>query len=164
MSDVKVYKKVGMDSLTMQQFGQIVEIEESSGLEPYSREVLADCIEHLDTFACFVGDVVVGYITAQSHSRYFGGSLYIVNLNVSEGFRGQGIAKRLLYTVCEHYIRDRGDKVVSLDVAKTNTAMELYRKIGFEIADIPSRNGDSDVVMVMPLKALAERLGHGDVD
>ena len=55
--------KLDMEQLTPEQFEQIVAIEENCGLEPYSREMLLDCIENLDTYACLDGDTVAGFIT-----------------------------------------------------------------------------------------------------
>lgn len=158
MEQILEYKKLDTQSLTRTQFAQMVEIERHCGLEPYTPEMLLDCVENLDTFACLADYVIVGFITIQSRSRYLGGSLYIVNLNVAKAYRGQGVAKRLMYTVYEHYIREYGDMLVSLDVEKTNKAMELYRKIGFQVADMPSRNGDTDVVMAMSLTELGARV------
>lgn len=146
--------KLSIEDLTQKQFAQIVEIEANSGLEPYTPEMLLDCIENLDTFACYEGDRVVGFITMQSRGRYFGGSLYVVNLNVAKAYRGQGIAQKLMYAVYEYYIHDYPDKLVSLDVTKNNKAMELYKKVGFQVVDMPSRNGDTDVVMAMLLPML----------
>lgn len=152
------FVKLRSDALTREQFAQIVEIEMNCGLEPYSPDMLWMCLAELDTFACLDGGRVVGFLTMQSCGRYFGGCLYIVNLNVAQAYRGRGIAKKLMYTAYSYYIRDHGDKLVSLDVRKTSRAVGLYRKIGFQVADIPSRNGDTDVVMAMPLSKLGENL------
>lgn len=164
MSSGRVYRRIRMVDLSQTQFRQIAEIEENCGLEPYPPGILVDCIENLDTFACFEDNRVVGFLTVQSRSRYLDGSLYIVNLNVDSAFRGQVIAKGLMYALWEYHIRDHGDKLVSLDVAKTNQAMELYKKVGFQIMDMPSRNGDTDVVMAVSLAKLGENLRCYDAD
>lgn len=151
-------RKLNLKTLTKDQFAQIVEIERNCGLEPYTPDMLMECIAFMDTFACLHDGNVVGFITMNAHGGYFGGSLYVINLNVAQAFRGQGIAKLLMYEVYRDYFQKYSDKLVSLDVTKTNRAMELYRKIGFEISDIPSRNGDTDVVMWMPLKEMGRNL------
>lgn len=152
------FERLSIENLSKEQFDQMVDIEANCGLEPYSPEGLMECIVELDTFACFDGDKVVGFVTIQSNSYYLGGSLYIVNINVARAYRGCGIAKRMLYTVFEYYTYDHADKMITLDVEKTNKAMELYRKIGFQVVDMPSRNGDTDLVMAMPLRILGENL------
>lgn len=152
------FARLSIETLTREQFDQIVDIENNCGLEPYSPEGLLECIADLDTFACFDGDKVIGFITAHICGRYFGHEVYIVNINVTKACRGQGIAKKLMYAVYEYYIQNHADMLVSLDVDKSNNAMELYKKVGFQIADIPSRNGDADVVMVMPLSMLGTRI------
>ena len=147
--------KLNIRKLTKDQFEQIVAIEENCGLEPYSREMLLDCIENLDTFACLDGEKVAGFITIQPSSRKSGGGLYIVNLNVAKPYRRQGIAQELIRTACCSYAKSHRGSFVILDVAKTNTpARKLYEKLGFRLTDIPSANGDTDVVMVAKLEQL----------
>lgn len=141
--------------LTHSQFEQIAAIEENCGLEPYSREMLRECIEHLDTYACLDGDTVAGFITIQASSRRLGGGLYIVNLNVSKPYRRQGLAQKLITTACGFYRESHRGSFVILDVAKDNTAARrLYEKLGFRLTDIPSGNGDTDVVMMARLERL----------
>lgn len=132
-------------SVSQDQFLQIVRIEEACGLEPYTPEMLLDCIDNLDTYACFDGENVAGFITIHPYSRYFGGSIYIVNLNVAREYRRRGIGQALIRFACVQYPADR---MVSLDVCKSNApALGLYRKLGFAVSDLPSRNGDMDIVM-----------------
>ena len=147
--------KLDIRTLTRSQFEQIVFIEENCGLEPYSREMLLECIEHLDTYACLDGDTVAGFITIQASPRRLGGGLYIVNLNVAKNYRRQGIGQKLITTACGVYRESHKGSFVILDVAKDNSAAwHLYKKLGFGLTDIPSRNGDTDVVMMMKLDRL----------
>lgn len=148
------YRKITPETISPAQFDQIVEIESHCGMEPYTPDMLADCIQTLDTFACFDGDTIVGFLTANPHSRYFGGSLYIVNLNVAPAYRGRGIATRLIYQLTEEYRHI----FVTLDVMKTNPAMKLYQRLGFHFSDLPSRNGDTDVVMYALLSQLKKTI------
>lgn len=150
-------QKLHINQLTTEQFEQIVAIEENCGLEPYSREMLLECIENLDTYACLDGETVAGFITIQLASRRSGGGLYIVNLNVAKAYRRQGIAKKLMRSGCWAYEKSHRGSFVILDVAKTNTpARKLYEKLGFRLTDIPSGNGDTDVVMMARLDALCK--------
>ena len=147
--------KLNMQHLPKDQFEQIVAIEENCGLEPYSREMLRQCIEYLDTYACLDGDTIAGFITLQSTSSRLGGGLYIVNLNVAKPYRRRGLAQQLITTACGFYRESHKGSFVILDVAKDNTsAWHLYKKLGFDVTDIPSRNGDTDVVMVGKLDEL----------
>lgn len=121
-------KKINMNTITQAQFSQIVEIENDCDLEPYSKEILIDCIESLETFVCFDGEQVAGFITIQPQSVSLGGSIYIVNLNVAEQYRRKGIAAKLIRAACKHYDEN---KIMSLDVRKTNEAdKNLYPKWG----------------------------------
>ena len=117
--------------------------------------MLLECIESLDTYACMDGDTVAGFITIQASPRRMGGGLYIVNLNVAKSYRRQGLAQKLITTGCRRYAASHKGSFVILDVAKDNTAAwHLYKKLGFDLTDIPSRNGETDVVMVAKLDRL----------
>jgi ribosomal protein S18 acetylase RimI-like enzyme len=143
------------EQLTHSQFKQIVDIEKNCGLEPYTQEMLRHCIQQLHTYVCMDGNTVAGFITLMASSPRLGGGLYIVNLNVAKAYRRQGLAQKLIATACGVYRDSHKGSFVILDVAKTNTAAwHLYKKLGFDLTDIPSRNGDTDVVMVAKLDRL----------
>ena len=151
-------RKLDHRALTPAQFSQIVAIEENCGLEPYTPEMLLDCIRNLDTYACLDGETVAGFITVHPYSRKLGGGLYIVNLNVAQRYRRQGIGQKLMRTACAAYADVHAGCFVTLDVTKTNTAaMNLYKKLGFSVTDIPSGNGNTDVVMAVELDRLSEQ-------
>ena len=152
------YRKLDLNTLTSEQFMQMVEIESNCGLEPYSPAMLRECIAHMDTFACFSGNALVGFITVHLSARYFGQSLYIVNLNVAKPFRGQKIAKQLMYSVYSYYVQSQQDFLVTLDASKTNRAIALYRQMGFQVMPIPSKNGTDDIVMAVSLEQLGSKL------
>ena len=147
--------KLDIRTLTPAQFDQIIAIEENCGLEPYTPEMLLDCIENLDTYACMDGETVAGFITLHPFSHKLGGGLYIVNLNVAQNYRRRGIGEKLIRTTCARYADVHAGSFVTLDVTKTNTAaVNLYKKLGFAVTDIPSGNGDTDVVMAVELDRL----------
>lgn len=148
-------EKLDISTITQEQFAQIIDIEKNCGLKPYSPQMLQDCITDLDTFAYFEGNDIVGFITVHPSSRYLGGGLYIVNLNVARPYRRQGIGRKLMLSACSEYAISRYGSVVTLDVGKTNVAaLSLYRKLGFVMSNIPSANGDTDIVMTAPLNDL----------
>ena len=148
-------QKLNIHTLTAHQFEQMVEIEQNCGLEPYTRDMLLDCIENLDTYVCMDESTVAGFITILPYRRKLGGGLYIVNLNVANDYRRRGLAQKLILTACGAYLRSLRSCYVALDVAKTNTpAIRLYDKLGFALTDIPSQNGSSDVVMITKLDKL----------
>ena len=147
--------KLDIRTLTRDQFEQLVTIEQNCGLEPYSREMLLECIENLDTYACMDNELVAGFITIQASSRQLGGGLYIVNLNVAKPYRRQGLGQKLILSARGEYRHSHRGSFVILDVVKENTAAwHLYKKLGFDVTNIPSRNGATDVVMVARLEQL----------
>ena len=147
--------KLEAETLTQSQFNQLFLLEQDCGLDPYPPEVLLECVADLETYACFDGDKMLGFITVHYSSRYFGGSLYIVNLNVRRSARRQGVATALMHHICKAYISRHRTKLVCLDVGKSNhKAVSLYEKLGFQRTDTPSRNGKTDVVMAVPLRTL----------
>lgn len=156
--DRYTYRLLDACTLTEAQFAQMVEIECNCGLEPYTPEMLMTCITDMETFACFDGECVVGFLTVNCRGSYYRGSAYIVNLNVSEPYRGQNVAKRLMYEVCRYCRGTSGISLITLDVQKTNRAFALYQKLGFLVTAAPSRNGDTDVVMAAPLPDLEARI------
>jgi len=149
--------KLTLTNLTDNTFAQVVEIEYNCGLSCYyPPEVLMECIRIGDTYACMDGETVAGFITVDVASTdYFDNSLHIVNINVAKSYRRQGLAERMLRTVCAHYAQSHAGQYVTLDVEKSNApALALYHKLGFTILDIPSENGDDDWVMAIPLEDL----------
>ncbi len=137
-------------------FAQIIAIEENCGLFTYPPEVLWECIRIGDTYACMDDETVAGFITLDKDATdYFDRSLHIVNINVAAAYRRQGLASRMLRTCCGIYATSHAGLMVTLDVEKTNTAARhLYEKLGFTVSDLPSENGENDLVMTIPLEQL----------
>ena len=147
--------RLDADTLTQDHFDQLFLLEQDCGLDPYPPEVLLECVVDLETFGCFEGEKLLGFVTTHYSSRYLNGSVYIINLNVRRSARRQGIATALLHHICQYYHSRHSRRTVSLDVGKTNAgALALYRKLGFRELGIPSRNGKSDMVMAVPLAQL----------
>ena len=137
-------------------FAQIVAIEENCGLFTYPPEVLWECIAIGDTYALMDDETVAGFITIDPDATdYFDQSLHIVNINVEAAYRRQGMASMLLRACCGSYAQSHAGLMVTLDVDKSNTpARKLYEKLGFTVSDMPSENGEDDLVMTIPLEQL----------
>ena len=149
------FVKLEISALTKAQLRRMEEMEKNCGLEPFSRRMLLESVAEMDTFAMMDGEVIAGFITLHPSDRYLDGGLYIVNLNVSQEYRRQGIATRLIFASCSAYAQTHDDKRVTLDVRKDNTAAAaLYAKLGFAVTEEPSENGDTDVVMAIPMEKL----------
>ncbi len=149
--------KITADTLTTDQLWQMYQLELNCGLEPYTPEMLMECVSAMDTFACVLDDKIWGFITAARSNRYFDNSIYIANLNVGRAYRGRGLAKRLLLCICRLYISQ--DPVpVTLDVANNNPARRLYQKLGFRETNIPSWNGATDRVFVVSRDCLERNI------
>ncbi len=151
-------RKVTLDNLTLPQFAQLCDLEENCGLEPYSPQMIMECIVSMDTFACMQGGRILGFITGIPDGTYLGRSVYIVNINVGAPYRRRGIGKRLLLHLCRFYLSDYAHLPVTLDVARNNPARNLYECFGFQKTEIPSRNGPTDIVMKTTLLDLVQRL------
>lgn len=149
------FLKLNISSLTAQQLSRMEEMEQNCGLEPFSREMLLESVAQMDTFALLDGVEIMGFITLHPSTRYLGGGVYVVNLNVAQEYRRQGVATRLILGGCSAYAMTHGQKRVTLDVRKDNfAALSLYHKLGFTVTEEPSGNGDTDVVMAISMKNL----------
>lgn len=149
------FVKLEISTLTKVQLRQMEEMEKSCGLEPFSRRMLLESVAEMDTYAMLDGETIAGFITLHPSTRYFDGGLYVVNLNVSQEYRRQGVATRLLLAACSSYAQMHKEVQVTLDVCKDNAAaLALYSKLGFIVTDEPSFNGETDVVMAVALRKL----------
>ena len=154
-----VFEKLIPGRISQADFDKIVALEANCGLpDPYPPKLIAELLSSLSCFVCRMKGEVVGFIMVNGNGRYFGGSVYIVNLNVDTVVRGQGIAKMLILTACRYYMKLRPGRLMSLDVTLTNPALKLYEKIGFRRTILPSRNGPEDIVMAAPMKIITDTI------
>jgi len=149
-------------SMIDRRFSEILAVENCSA-EPYSEDVLKEIVSdsNVDTFVCICEDKVIGFLSLNPHStRYFGNSIYMINLVIHSDFRHQGVASKLIYESYRYYRDTYPDMLYSLDVTKTNIpAFNLYKKVGFEIMDVDSKNvGEDEVVMAVKLETLGKNL------
>ncbi len=142
-------------ALTDAVLAQMLDLENTSGLEPWPKEVLRAYITHAATFLCMDGDTVAGFIIVQRDEDYGFSGLHISNLNVAAPYRRKGLAECMIRTACTQCAAEYAGRPVSLDVEKSNQpARRLYEKLGFTTCDIPSENGPDDLVMTAPLDTL----------
>ena len=154
-----VFEKLIPGRIAPADFDKIVSLEAGCGLpDPYPPSLIAELLSSLSCFVCRIKGEIAGFIMVNGNGRYFGGSVYIVNLNVDAAFRGQGIAKMLILTACRYYIKLRPGRLMSLDVTLANPALRLYEKLGFRRTILPSRNGPEDIVMAAPLKTVSDTI------
>ena len=152
------FERLLPEHVTQADFDRLVELEARCGLpDPYPPPLIAGLLEAIDTFVCRADGELVGFIMVNEYGKYFRGSVYIVNLNVASAFRRRGIAARLIHEACLYYHSRRPGALMSLDVTIGNPAMQLYRKIGFRKTILPSRNGNTDIVMAAPLADVFEK-------
>ena len=140
------YERLDKKYVTEEQFRQIMDVENSTG-SGYSEDVmrimwLED--EKNSNFVCKEEDKIVAIISFNPLSKRRNGSIYMVNLTVYPEYRRLGIAQQLIYTASKYY-EDRSNELpMSLQVDKDNIpAINLYKKVGFEIKD-PICEADED--------------------
>lgn len=138
-------ERIAFDTITNERFEDMVELENNCGLEPFSPEMLMLDLKFQENWACVEDGHIVAFITVSVEEGYYMGDLFVFNLNVGAAHRRKGLATELIrkalteHPECEY---------MTLDVRKDNEkAMNLYRKLGFEKDELPSLNGDSDIVM-----------------
>lgn len=148
------FVKLSSDTITDREFSRLVYMEETCGLEPYTPQMLRECISELDTYTFVDGETICGFITLNAYTQRFVGGIYIVNLNIAQDYRRQGWGQKLICTALAQY-KCSENPYVTLDVEKTNTAaINLYQKLGFKITEFPSMNGETDYVMIARLYSL----------
>ena len=144
-SDSFVLRKITTSTITEEQFNEIVALEQDSGLEPYTPELLKVDLDELDTWAFLEGNNIAGFITVTDEEWYFEGDLYILNINIGKAWRHRGLGTRLIHKAVSMHPDCMN---ITLDVEEDNTsAMNLYHKLGFRKIDLASNNGDTDIVM-----------------
>lgn len=134
------YERLDREDITEEQFKQVLDVEMSEGEDDcYTVEQMKDLFiedKKNSNFVCFDEDKIVGYISYNPKSKRRNGSIYIISLVVLPKYRRLGIAKNLIYTACKYYENKGLGEIMSLQVDKDNVpAINLYKKVGFEIKD-----------------------------
>jgi ribosomal protein S18 acetylase RimI-like enzyme len=147
------YKKLNSEELTEEQFKNILEVEQSDGDDCYSEETLRNIwFERAtnDNFVCIANNKIVGCINFNPLSQRRNGSIYMINLMILPEYRKNGIATNLIKEACEYYLGKGCKKVMSLNVEKDNyKAINLYKKVGFEIREPVCEADEDDEQYVM---------------
>ena len=142
------YERIDRSEITEEQFKDVLRVERSEGEDKcYSEEVMKELFiqdPKIDNFVCYDNDRIVGYISLNPKSKRRNGSAYIISLVVDSSYRRQGIANNLIKCVAKYYLEKGEPLLMSLQVDKDNyPAINLYKKVGFEIKD-PICDADID--------------------
>ena len=134
------YERIDRNKITEEQFKQVLKVERSDGEDDcYSEEVMRELFiqdPKIDNFVCYDNDNIIAYISLNPYSKRRNGSAYIISLVVDISFRRQGIAANLINYAARYYIQKGKPTLMSLQVDKDNyPAINLYKKVGFEIKD-----------------------------
>ena len=129
------------------------------GMEPPPRDIIdrPELRLYIDDFGsrkgdnCLVADFggkVVGAVWTRIMNDYGHVDDYTPSFAISlyKEYRGQGIGSRLMVEMLE-LLKSQGYERASLAVQKTNYAVKMYEKIGFETVD----ENDEEYIMVCEL-------------
>lgn len=123
--DKITYKLISEDDIN-----GIAKIEKECFSQPWSEQSIRSEME-IDGSVFVVakcGDTVCGYVNGRLATDEF----YLNNIAVTESFRRQNIAEKLLFALEVNL--GESAKFITLEVRKSNTiAQKLYTKCGFEI-------------------------------
>ena len=151
------YKRLDQNEITEEQFKQVLKVEQSEGEDnSYPVEVMKELLindKKNSNFVCVDNDKIVGYISYNPLSKRRNGSIYIISLVVLPEYRKKGIGKNLIYTACKYYENKGFGEIMSLQVDKENIpAINLYKKLGFEILDPICEADEDDEQYIMAVK------------
>ncbi|MCL2323068.1 MAG: GNAT family N-acetyltransferase [Oscillospiraceae bacterium] len=98
------------------------------------KEVVKNLVSCINSNGCVLGvylqDKLIGF--ASFHGNHFGSNHQYVELNymhISNGFRGQGLGKRLFSEICEK-ARRQGIKKLYISANPAEDSIAFYRKVG----------------------------------
>ena len=112
----------------------VVEIEREGFADPWQRKDFEDALDRRDVYnlVCLDGKRVVAYAVGFLVT----GEYHLANLAVHADFRRHGLGRRFLAAVLKG-LSDRNADVVTLEVRVSNqSAIGLYRKLGFRTVAI----------------------------
>ncbi len=129
LADVLSVKILPLDEKSVK---GVAEIEKECFSAPWNEENIRAELDN-DTAHFLIaasGEKIIGYIGVHE----IAGEAYIANIAVSEKYRRQGIAEKLL-TEAENGAKMRKNEFISLEVRKSNAAaISLYTKRGYKKA------------------------------
>lgn len=116
--------------ITLKNIDQIIEIENQSFQEPWSKDGFRELISNAlyDAIGLFVGHQLAGYVFSYSVVD----EIHIMNVAVHPNHRQKDYASKLLEHVHEK-AKKKGGKFAYLEVRETNAAAQgLYQKLGYK--------------------------------
>ncbi len=127
---------------------QIAEIENKSFTDPWSEEMLGDCLRY-PYYRCFVaeeGGQVCGYCCLIL--LFEDGE--VANIAVAPAYRGRGIARALMEQMHDEAKRGGASRCL-LEVRKSNApAIALYQGYGYTVYGVrPRYYGDGEDALLM---------------
>lgn len=110
--------------------------EEFTPDELYSRVDITQYAQKISEKAFFLldkdGNKTRGFIAYYLNNE--SSFIFITRIAVSSNFRHQGIGRKMIDTLSNHYSREY--KAIELEVEKTNdVAMKFYHSMGFDVID-----------------------------
>lgn len=130
-----------------------------AGMEKPSREIirLPELRLYYENFGCGnadyclaaeVNQTVIGAVWSRIMNDYGHVDEKTPSLAIAlyEAYRGKGIGTRLMRKLLE-LLKEKGYKQASLSVQKENYAVNMYRKLGFEVV----RETDEEFIMICEL-------------
>jgi len=141
-------------------------IFQDQGAEPLPREIIKDpqISVYIDEFGskhgdcCYVADYkgwILGAVWARILSDEIKGYGNVddktpeLAISMFKEYRNKGIGSRLMHKILKH-LKKNGYEQISLSVSKTNYAVDMYKKAGFETI----RESGNDFLMVLKLDQL----------
>jgi ribosomal protein S18 acetylase RimI-like enzyme len=132
---------------------EIVRKQREDLLKPGPEEVFSVCALHESR----VIGVSTGVRMRWAGSRH---RIEMVQVVVSEQFRGRGIARRMMQSIAEHFSQ-RGVEIVQISAEADNTeALAAYERIGFQkfgvLQDGIKHNGQysNEIMMAAPIATM----------
>lgn len=150
MSAVIDNNQNGFHPMRMSDIGEVMEIEETLYEFPWTKSILADCIQV--GYSCWVlkhSYQIQAYCVLSSGA----GEAHILTLCVKKDFQGQGLGKILLQHLID-IATDHKAEVLLLEVRTSNTtAVNLYHKYGFNEVGTrkgyyPTKGGREDAIIM----------------
>jgi len=121
--------EIDLAPMEASEIDEIEAIESECFTSPWSRDCFSSIVKREGSLSLVAhhADAVIGYVI----SFWAEDGFVIANLAVTDGFRGQGVGRRLLEAALKAG-RDSGTRWAFLDVREGNqTAIRLYARMGF---------------------------------
>ena len=95
-------------------------------------ETMQTCIDNSLNFGVYLDDQQIGYARIATD---FGQFAYIMDLFISENYRGKGYSKKLMKAI----MNSEKLKTINVWLLATHDAHKLYEQFGFKAIDAPEK-------------------------